>query len=115
MARIPSVANRATVVKGTTTHGARAATDPQLGMEEIELAQGDEQLRATCEREAIRQWPGARVLVQGEAGQRCAAVYLPEDGTDPGASAARSAAHHSARAALNELLGALQSKVPRLA
>jgi hypothetical protein len=108
------VANSATVVKGTATHGARAATDPHLRMEEIELAQGDEQLRAMCEREAVRQWPGARVLVQGNAGQLCAAVYLPEDGTDPGASAARSGAHDSARAALDELLGALKSKVPRL-
>lgn len=84
-------------------------------MREIMLNTGDEQLRQQCEREAEKHWPGARVLVDAPGGGMRAAVYLPEDGVEPAASAVHSAVHGTARAALDEVLALIrQQKAPLL-
>ena len=72
-------------------------------MNEAKLQAEDEALRVACEREALRHWPGARVLVDTVEGRYRAAVYLPEDGADPGASAERSEPRTAASEALREL------------
>jgi hypothetical protein len=75
----------------------------------ISLSVADETLREACEREAAKPWPGARVLVDRVGELYRAAVYLPEDGVQPDASAQQSAPRNSAKAALDELLLALRA------
>jgi hypothetical protein len=84
-------------------------------MHEIMLNSRDEQLRQQCELLAIKHWPGARVLVDATDGGMRAAVYLPEDGVEPAASAECSATHGTARAALVEVLALIrQQRAPLL-
>jgi hypothetical protein len=79
-------------------------------MHEVRLNPEDERLRLECELEATRQWPGARVLVDTVDGLVRAAVYLPEDGAEPDASAERSAPRSSAHEALDEVLASLRKQ-----
>jgi len=84
-------------------------------MEETKLGKDDEQLRLHTEQEAVKHWPGARVLVHGEAGQYRAAVHLPEDGVSLAVSAESSEPRASPREALDEVLRTIKKqKVPAL-
>jgi hypothetical protein len=84
-------------------------------MNEVTLTQEDEGVREACERQANEFWPGARVLVHPVGEQYRAAVFLPEDGVDPDASAEQSELHASPRAALQEVLAALKQQQAPLA
>jgi hypothetical protein len=77
-------------------------------MHEVRLNAEEERLRLECELEATGYWPGARVLVDTIDGKVRAAVYLPEDGAEPDASAECSAPRSSAREALDEVLVSLR-------
>jgi hypothetical protein len=89
---------------------ARTQDAEKVTVRAISLSNADESLRAACEREACQQWPGARVFVDIVEERYRAAVYLPEDGLQPGASAQQTEPRDSARAALEELLDALRAQ-----
>jgi hypothetical protein len=79
-------------------------------MAEVKLGKVDEQLRRQAEYEALRHWPGARVLVHGDGDRYRAAVHLPEDGVSLSTSAERSEPHSSPHDALEEVLSSIKAQ-----